>query len=85
MIIIGENFLWWSLPIGIRDQRTVMFSSPSSVWSVEIKSDPGLIRKIFENHRSDTVLIRQCEITYFYFASWGKRSTGAIFPLAKYN
>jgi len=30
---------------------------------------PHLIRKIFENHQSDPVLIRQCKIMYLYFAS----------------
>ena len=54
-------------------------------WSNKIKSDPVLIRKIFENHQSDPVLIRQCKIMYFYFASWGKRTTGAILSLAKYD
>jgi len=44
-----------------------------------------LIRKIFENHQSDPVLIRQFKIMYFCFASWGKGTTGAILPLAKYN
>ena len=51
----------------------------------EIESDPVLIRKIFENHQSNPVLIRQCKIMYFDFASWGKRTTGAILPLAKYD
>jgi len=34
---------------------------------------------------SDPVLIRQCKVMYIYFASWGKRTTGHILPLAKYN
>jgi len=54
-------------------------------WSDKIESDPVLIRKSFENHQSDPVLIRQCKIIYFYFASWGKRTTVAILPLAKYD
>jgi len=66
----------------IRDERTVKFFSPSPVL---IKLNPILIRKIFENHQSDSVLIRQCKIMYFHFASWGKRTTGAILPLAKYD
>jgi len=51
--------------------------------SNKIESDPVLIRKIYENHESDPVLIRQGQIMYFYFASWGKRTTGAILLLAK--
>jgi len=60
-----------------------IFQSESSPDKIE--SDPILIRKIFENHQSDSVLIRQCKIMYFHFASWGKRTTGAILPLAKYD
>jgi len=54
-------------------------------WSDKIESDPVLIRKIFENHQSDPVLIRQCKIIHFSFASWGKRTAGAIFPWFKYD
>jgi len=50
-------------------------------WSDKIESDPVLIRKIFENHQSDPVL----KIMYIRFASWGKATTGAILPLAKYD
>jgi len=42
----------------VRDEQTVKFFSPS----------PVLICKMFENHYSDPVLIRQCKIMYFYFA-----------------
>jgi len=61
------------------------FSVRVQSWSDKIESDPVLIRKIFENLQSDTVLIRQCKIRYFYFVSWGKRTTGAILPLLKYD
>jgi len=47
-------------------------------WSDKIESDPVLIRKIFENHQSDPVLIHPCKTMYFYFASWSKSTTGAI-------
>ena len=61
------------------------FSVRVQSWSDNIESDPVLIRKIFENHQSDPVQICQCKIMYFYFASWGRRTTGAILPLAKYD
>jgi len=48
------------------------FSVRVQSWSNKIESDPALIRKVFENHQSDPVLIRPCKITRFYFASWGK-------------
>ena len=60
------------------------FSVRVQSWSAEIESDPVLIRKIFENRQSDPVLIRQCKIIYFYFVSWGKRTTVAVLPSAKY-
>jgi len=66
-----------------RDERTVKFFSPSPDLSDKIKSNPVLIRKIFENHQSDPVLILPCKIMYFYFASRGKSTTGAISPSAK--
>ena len=47
------------------------------------ESSPDL--QIFENHQSDPVLIRQCKIMYFYFASWGKRTTWAILPFTNYD
>ena len=50
-------------------------------WSDKIESDPVLIRKIFENHQSDPVLIRPCKIINFYFASWGKSTAEVIVPL----
>jgi len=53
-------------------------------WSDEIESDPVLFSKFFENHWSDPVLIHQCKIMYFYFASCSKRTTGAILPSAKW-
>jgi len=68
-----------------RDERTVKFFSRVQSWSDKIESDAVLIPKIFENHQSNPVLIRQGKIMYFYFASWGKRTTGAILPLAKYD
>ena len=61
------------------------FSVRVQSWSYKIESDPVLIHKMFENRQSDPVLIRQCKIIYFYFASWGKRTTVAILPLAKYD
>jgi len=61
------------------------FSVRVQSWSNEIESDPGLIRKIFENHRSDPVLFRQRKIVQFSFASWGKRIAEAILSLAKYD
>ena len=53
------------------------FSVRVQSWSAKIESDPVLIRKIFENHQSYLVLIRQCKI--MYFASWGKITTGASY------
>jgi len=53
--------------------------------SDKIKSDPVLIRKIFENHQFDPVLLRQYKIMYFCFASWGKKTAGSILPLAIYD
>ena len=50
-----------------------------------IESGPVLICKIFENHQSDQVFICQCKTMYFYFASWGKKTIGAILPSAKYD
>ena len=47
------------------------FSIRVQSWSDEIESDPFLIRKIFENHQSNPVLICPCEKRYSYFASWG--------------
>jgi len=61
------------------------FSVRVQSWSDEIESDPFLNWKIFENHQSDPVLIRKFKIMYFCFASLGKRITGAVLPLAKYN
>jgi len=61
------------------------FSVQVQFWSDVIESDPALISEIFENHMSNPVLIRQHKIMYFYFASWDKRTTGAILPLAKYD
>ena len=58
-----------------RDERTAKFFSPS----------PVLICKIFENHQSDPVLIHQCKIMYFYFVSWGKRTTRVILPFTNYG
>ena len=57
------------------------FSVRVQSWSTKIESDPDMIRKTFENHQSDPVLIRQCKI--MYFASWGKITTGTILPYAK--
>jgi len=54
-------------------------------WPDKIEYEPVLIRKIFENHQSDPVLIHQCKIIHFCFASWGKRSTQAILPFANYD
>ena len=61
------------------------FSVRVQSWSDKIESDQVLIRKIFENHQSDPVLMRQCKIMYFYFASWGKISTRVILPFANYD
>jgi len=58
------------------------FSVRVQSWSDKIESNPILICKIFENHQFDPVLICQCKIVYFYFASWGKISTRAILPFA---
>jgi len=67
-----------------REEQTVKFFSPSPVL-IRYKSDPVLICKIFENDQSDPVLIRQYKIMYFYFASLGKITTGAVLPSAKYD
>ena len=81
-----QKLCWGYFVIRTRDEWTVKFFSPSPVQpSDKIESDPVLIRKIFENHQSDPVLIRPCKIMHFYFASWSKSTTGAILPLAKYD
>ena len=54
-------------------------------WSDKIESNPVLICRIFLNHQSDPVLLCQCKVIYFYFASWGKRTTRAILPFANYD
>jgi len=41
------------------------FSVRVQSWSDKIESDPVLIRKIFENHQSDPVLINPCKFVYF--------------------
>ena len=69
-LISTTKFHWeWinmsQMMVLVRDERTVNF----------FISSPVLIRKIFENHQSDPVLIRQYKIMCFYFASWGKRTT----------
>jgi len=61
------------------------FSVRVQSWSDKIESDPVLIREILENHQSDPVLIHQCKIMHFYFASWGKRTIRAILPFANYD
>ena len=61
------------------------FSVRVQSWSDKIESNPVLIRKIFESHQSDPVLICQCKIIHFSFASCGKRTAGAILSLAKYD
>jgi len=61
------------------------FSVRVQSWSDQIKSNPVLIRQIFENHQSDPVLIRLCKIMYFYFASWGKKTTRAVLPFTNYD
>jgi len=76
----------WFNVLFTRDERTVNFFSPRvQSWCNKIESNPVLIHKIFENRQSDPVLIRRCKIMYFYFVSWGKSTTGAILPLAKYD
>jgi len=55
-----------------RDERTVKIFSPS----------PVLIRKIFENHQSDPVMIRPCKIMNFnqsYLAE-GKIASVVLLP-----
>jgi len=68
-----------------RDERTLQFFSSSPVLIRRDWIRSSLDPQIFENHQSDPVLIRQCKIIHFSFASWGKRTTGAILPLAKYD
>ena len=58
----------WSAPQG-RDEQTVKFLIGVQSWYDKIESNPVLIRKIFENHQSDPVLILPCKIMCFYFAS----------------
>jgi len=69
--------------VGSKDEWTVKFFSLVLIWWNCIRSRPD--PQIFENHQSVPVLIRQGKIMYFYFPSWGKRITGAILPLAKYD
>jgi len=60
-----------TLTVGKKEQRWAdckFFQSQSSI--NEIESDSVLIRQIFENYQSNPVLIRQCKIMHFYFASW---------------
>jgi len=56
------------------------FSRWVQSWSDEIESHPVLFWKIFENHQSDPASNANSCV---FFASWGKRTTGAILPLAK--
>ena len=81
----STGFASWSRIDTTKDERTVKFFSPSPVLIRYNWIRPVLIRKIFQNHQSDPVLIRQCKIMYFYFASWGKISTRAIFLFANYD
>jgi len=62
--ILEVAISYWSEMSGRRN-----FSVRVQSCSDKIESDPFLIRKIFENHQSDAVLIRQCKILYFYFGS----------------
>ena len=66
-----------------RDERTDKFfsTSPILIQINYIRSSPDL--QNFWYFLSDPVLIRQCKIIYFYFASWARRPTGAILLLAK--
>jgi len=85
-----RDYITWSNVIGKQWCTAEMsglwnFSVRVQSWTDKIESDPVLLHQIFENHQSDPVLIRQCKIIYFYFASWGKRTTRAILPLTKYD
>jgi len=55
-----------------RDEQTENISVRVQSRSAKIESDPVLFCKIFENHKSIPVLIRQYKTTYFYFSAWGK-------------
>ena len=52
----------------------------SGLWKFSLRFQPWS-----DKIESDPVLIRQCKIMYLYFATWGKRTTEAILPLAKYD
>jgi len=59
--------------IGNRDGRTVKFLSPSPILNPQkINPIAILICKIFENHQSNPVLIRQCKTMFFILPHEGK-------------
>jgi len=49
-----------------RDERTVKIFALSPVLTKKMESNAVLIRKFFENHQSDPILIRPCETVHFY-------------------
>ena len=55
-------------------------SEMSGLWNFSVR-----VQSWSDKIESDPVLIRQCKIMYFYFALWGKRTTGAILPFANYD
>jgi len=59
------------------------FSVRVQSWSDKIESDPVLIHKIFENHQSDPVLIRQCKIRNVYFVLMRQKNYWSDFAFSQ--
>ena len=59
------------------------FSVRVQSWSDKIESDPVLICKIFENHQSYPVLIRQSKFMFFLFCLMRKNNYSSYFAFSK--
>jgi len=69
-----------------RAERLWKFSVQVQSWSDKIDSDPVLIRKIFENHQSDPVLVHECKIICIFILPHEAKEILKVFlPLAKYD
>jgi len=77
----------WSFSVRVQSWFDKIESDPVLIREIfeNNQSGPVLIREIFENNQSGPVLIHSCKIMNFYFASWGKSTTEAILPSAKYD
>ena len=70
-------------------RRLWNFSVRVQSWSAKVESDPVLIRKIFENHQSDPVLIRPYKTMRFILPHGAKQPREAKYthplPFPKFN